>query len=117
MLGGLVILLKALEALESSPLAAGLGWEILLNPDEELGSPGSLPLLREAAGRNHLGFLFEPCLPDGSLVSIRKGSGNFTAVVLGRAAHAGRDFHAGRSATVALAELITKLDDLNRTLR
>lgn len=113
--GGLVILLKALETLESSPHAAGLGWEVLINPDEEIGSPGSLPFLREAAGRNHLGLLFEPCLPDGNLVSIRKGSGNFTAVMRGRAAHAGRDPHLGRNAVSALAEFIVDLDRFGRT--
>ncbi len=112
--GGLVILLKALEALEASPFAAGLGWEVLLNPDEELGSPGSLPLLREAARRNHLGLLFEPALPDGNLVGARKGSGNFTAVVRGRAAHAGRDPHLGRNAIHALAEFIVDLDRYGR---
>lgn len=108
--GGLVILLKALEALEASPFAAGLGWEVLLNPDEEIGSPGSMPLLREAAGRNHLGLLFEPSLPDGNLVGARKGSGNYTAVVRGRAAHAGRDPQLGRNAIHALAEFIVELD-------
>lgn len=113
--GGLVILLKALETLESSPHAAGLGWEVLLNPDEEIGSPGSLPYLREAAGRNHLGLLFEPCLPDGNLVSIRKGSGNFTAVMRGRSAHAGRDPHLGRNAVSALAEFIVDFDRFGRT--
>ncbi|MDB5051323.1 MAG: acetylornithine deacetylase [Fibrobacteres bacterium] len=112
--GGLVILLKALEAFEASPFSAGVGWEVLLNPDEELGSPGSLPLLKEAAGRNHLGLLFEPCLPDGNLVGARKGSGNFTAVVRGRAAHAGRDPHLGRNAIHAMAELIVELDRFGR---
>jgi glutamate carboxypeptidase len=113
--GGIVILLKALETLEASPFAAGIGWEVLINPDEEIGSPGSLPLLREAAGRNHLGLLFEPCLPDGNLVSVRKGSGNFTAVMRGRAAHAGRDPHLGRNAVSALAEFIVDLDRFGRT--
>lgn len=113
--GGLVILLKALETLEASPHAAGIGWEVLLNPDEELGSPGSLHLLKEAAGRNHLGLLFEPCLPDGGLVSVRKGSGNFTAVMRGKAAHAGRDPHLGRNAVSALAEFIVDLDRFGRS--
>jgi glutamate carboxypeptidase len=109
--GGLVIMLKALEAFEASPFAPRLGWEILINPDEELGSPGSAPLLREAAARNHVGLLFEPCLPDGALVGRRKGSGNFSAVVRGRAAHAGRDIHLGRNAISALAEFIVALDE------
>jgi glutamate carboxypeptidase len=113
--GGLVILLKALEAFEASPFCGGVGWEVLLNPDEELGSPGSQPLLREAAGRNHLGLLFEPSLPDGNLVGARKGSGNFAAVMRGRAAHAGRDPHLGRNAIHALAEFITALEAFGKT--
>lgn len=113
--GGLVVLLTALAAFERSPGADRLGWEVVINPDEEIGSPGSAPLLAAAAGRNHLGLVFEPALADGSLVGERKGSGDFDAVVRGRAAHAGRDFGHGRSATVAAAELVTALDAINRT--
>jgi glutamate carboxypeptidase len=112
--GGIAILLHALEAFEASPWAERVGWEILLNPDEELGSPGSLPLIREAAARNHLGLLYEPCLTDGNLVGARKGSGNFAAVMRGRASHAGRDPHLGRNAVHALAEFIVALDQLGR---
>jgi glutamate carboxypeptidase len=112
--GGIAILLHALEAFEASPWADRLGWEILLNPDEEIGSPGSLPLLKEAAARNHFGLLYEPCLADGNLVGARKGSGNFAAVMRGRASHAGRDPHLGRNAVHALAEFIVALDHLGR---
>jgi glutamate carboxypeptidase len=111
--GGLVVLLTALRAFEQSDAAAALGWEVILNTDEEIGSPGSAGLLLEAARRNHAGLVFEPALPDGSLVGARKGSGNFTVVVRGVAAHAGRDFSAGRSAIVALARLVEHLDRLN----
>jgi glutamate carboxypeptidase len=107
--GGLVVMLHALRALEQSDLAKNLGWEIILNPDEEIGSPASGNLLTEAAKRNHFGLVFEPALPDGSLVGARKGSGNFTIVIHGKAAHAGRDFHLGRSAIVALAQFIIAL--------
>jgi glutamate carboxypeptidase len=112
--GGIAILLHALEAFEASPWAARVGWEILLNPDEELGSPGSMPLLKQAAARNQLGLLYEPCLANGNLVGARKGSGNFAAVMRGRAAHAGRDPHLGRNAVHALAEFIVALDGLGR---
>lgn len=108
--GGLVVMLTALRALERSEQAENVGWEVLLNTDEEIGSPGSAPLLLDAAKRNHVGLVFEPALPDGSLVGARKGSGNFTLIVRGREAHAGRDFHLGRSAILALAEFITRLD-------
>ena len=113
MKGGLVVLWHALAALEGSPDAAGLGWEVILNPDEELGSPFSGALLAEAAGRHRLGLVFEPALPDGGLASARKGSGNFAVVAHGRAAHAGRDFDAGRNAVAALAAFIVGADRLN----
>jgi glutamate carboxypeptidase len=110
--GGIVVLLVALEAFERSPWAEELGWEILINPDEEIGSPGSAPLLVQAAKRNHLGLVFEPSLPDGNLVGARKGSGNFTVTVRGKAAHAGRDPHLGRNAIVAMAGFIEGLASL-----
>ena len=111
--GGLVVMLNALKALETSPLAGKIGWEVLINPDEEIGSPGSVHMIDELASRCEFGLLFEPSLPDGTLVSWRKGSGNFTFVVRGRAAHAGREFEKGRNAIVALARLIDAIDELN----
>ena len=109
---GIVILLTALTALERSLLAPRLGWEVFLNPDEEIGSPGSAPLLYRKAPLYDLGLLFEPALPDGSLVAARKGSGNFTITVRGRAAHAGRDFASGRNALVLLSRIVLELQDL-----
>ena len=108
--GGIVTMLAALRALESSPLAKRIGWEVLLNPDEEIGSPGSAAIIAEAAKRNHLALVFEPAFSDGALVDARKGSGTITAIVRGRAAHSGRDFAAGRSAIVALAILVIRLE-------
>lgn len=113
--GGMAVLLVAIEALERSEWAGQLGWEIVLNPDEELGSPGSAGLLAATAQRNDLGLLFEPALPDGMLVGARKGSGNFTAVVRGRSAHAGRDAHLGRNAIHALARFIGGISSLDGT--
>jgi glutamate carboxypeptidase len=110
---GIVVMLTALEALERSNVADLIGWEVLINPDEELGSPGSTRLLTQCARRNQLGLLFEPTLADGSLASQRKGSGNFAIVVRGRSAHAGRQFQLGRNAITAMADLITQLDALN----
>jgi glutamate carboxypeptidase len=108
--GGLVVMLKALEAFERSPWADNLGWEILINPDEEIGSPGSASVMAKSAERNHLGLVFEPCFTDGSLVGGRKGSGNFRVIIKGKAAHAGRDPHLGRNAVSALAWFIVVLN-------
>ncbi len=113
MKGGLVVLLTALEAFEKSPYASKIGYEIIINPDEEIGSPGSHEVFEQAAKRHHLGLLFEPSHSDGSLVSSRAGSMKLSVVVKGKSAHAGRDFAKGRSALFALAPLIVDLEALN----
>lgn len=110
--GGLLVMLKALEAFERSPWADELGWEALINPDEEIGSPGSKLLLEQAARANDIGLVFEPSLSDGNLVGSRRGSGNFFVMVKGRAAHAGREPHVGRNAIDALAEFVVQLNSL-----
>ncbi len=111
--GGLLVMHTAVRALENSPWAGDLGWEIILTPDEEIGSPGSRPVLAAAASRHTAGLVFEPSLPNGNLAGARKGSGNFTVVVKGKAAHAGRDHHLGRNAVVHLARIAVAIDDLN----
>ncbi|MDC0284116.1 hydrolase [Mariniblastus sp.] len=113
--GGLIVMLYALLAFEKTPLAKHIGWEVLINPDEEIGSPGSVHLINEIAQRCSAGLLFEPALPDGTLVSWRKGSGNFTFVAKGRSAHSGREFEKGRNAIVAMAKLMEAIDQLNST--
>ena len=111
--GGILVLLKALQALENSPWREQIGWEILFNPDEEIGSPSSAPLINEAAKRAHFGMIYEPCMPDGSFAGQRKGSGNFSVVSSGKAAHAGREHHLGRNAVRALCDFVSAMDDLN----
>jgi glutamate carboxypeptidase len=101
--GGIAVMLHALLAFERSENAHKLGWEVILNPDEEIGSPGSAPVLVEAARRNHYALVFEPAPDATHLVTQRKGSGNYAAVFHGRAAHAGREPHKGRNAVLAAA--------------
>ncbi|HQW57388.1 MAG TPA: hydrolase [Gammaproteobacteria bacterium] len=114
MKGGICIMLEALKLFEKSPNASQLGWEVIINPDEEIGSFGSGPLLEERAKAHHVGLLFEPAMDDqGTLAGDRKGCGNFVFIVHGRAAHAGRAFDQGRNAIAMLAEVITQVDALN----
>lgn len=108
MKGGIVTLLLALEAFEHFKEDSDLSWEVLISPDEEVGSPGSRLHWEKAASRAHLGLVFEPSFSDGALVDRRKGSATYTVIVQGKAAHAGRDFHLGISAVKALAEFIVK---------
>jgi deoxycytidine triphosphate deaminase len=106
MKGGILTILAALEAFEAAPGAAGLGWEVLLTPDEETGSHGTRALFLEARQRYDFGFVFEPARPNGDLVHSRKGTGVFVAVCHGRAAHAAKIPNDGRNAILALAEFL-----------
>jgi glutamate carboxypeptidase len=108
--GGILVMLHALRTLEALGSPADFGWDVLLNPDEEISSPGSATALAHAAGRAGLALLFEPARSDGSLVSARKGTGHFTVVFRGRSAHAGRDFERGRSAVLAMARFIQAVE-------
>ena len=117
MKGGLVILRETLKALENSPCQGKIGWEVLINPDEELGSPGSSPLFEKFAKRNDFGLIFEPAFPDGALAGPRKGSANYTLLSKGRSVHAGRDFFEGRNAIAALSHIVNEITELSNQER
>ncbi len=111
MKGGIALMLAALKAVEDSPAAARLGYEVVINSDEEVGSPGSAALIARAARGKKAALTYEPAaLPDGTLAGARPGSGNFSIHVEGRSAHAGRNPEEGRNALVAAADLALRLD-------
>jgi len=112
--GGLLVMIESIRALELSLWADDIGWEVFLNPDEEIGSPCSAPYFEQLAQDKDFGLIFEPSLPDGSFAYRRKGAGNFAVVAQGKAAHVGREFDQGISATVLLAEFITRAHELNK---
>jgi glutamate carboxypeptidase len=110
MKGGIAVMLAALEAVEASPAASVLGYEVVINSDEEVGSLGSASLIAEAARGKRAALTYEPsALPDGTLAGARPGSGNFSFTVRGRSAHAGRNAEEGRNAIVAAADLAMRL--------
>lgn len=113
MKGGISVMLGALEALEDHPDKHRLGYTAVISPDEEIGSMASAPVLAEAARGGHVGLTYEPAVESGALAAARKGSGNFHVVFRGRAAHAGREFAAGRNAIAAAARFAAAIDALN----
>ena len=110
MKGGLAVMLAALKAVERSKLADRLGYEVVINSDEEVGSLASAALLTQAAQGKHAALTYEPAaLPDGTLAGARPGSGNFSFLIRGKSAHAGRNPEEGRNALVAASELALRL--------
>jgi glutamate carboxypeptidase len=114
MKGGLIVILNALTAFEQSAFAENIGWDVLINADEEIGSPASCSILEQFASKYKVGLVYEPAMTDtGTLAKNRKGSGKFSVVATGVAAHAGRDFDKGKNAICFLAEAICKIQALN----
>jgi len=115
MKGGISVMLAALNAAERWPAADRVGYEVVINSDEEVGSLASAQLLARAAAGKRAALTYEPAaLPDGTLAGARPGSGNFTIIVRGRSAHAGRNPEDGRNALLAAADLALRLDRLKR---
>ena len=114
MKGGIAVLLAALKAVEASG-AQHLGYEIVINSDEEVGSLGSAPLIAQAARGKKAALTYEPsALPDGTLAGARPGSGNFAITIHGRSAHAGRNPEDGRNAILAASELALRFEAMRK---
>ncbi|MAX15294.1 MAG: hypothetical protein CMN59_07370 [Sphingobium sp.] len=109
MKGGIAVMLAALSALEATGVVDHVGYDVVINSDEEVGSASSAALLRDRARGKLAAFTYEPALPDGTLAGARAGSGNFSVIVTGRSAHAGRNPDDGRNALLAAADLALRL--------
>ena len=114
MKGGIAVMLAALKAIEASG-ATNLGYEVIINSDEEVGSLGSAPLIAEAARGKKAALTYEPsALPDGTLAGARPGSGNFAITIRGRSAHAGRNPDDGRNAVLAASDLALRFEKMRK---
>ncbi len=111
MKGGLAVMLAALKAVEASQLADRIGYEVVINSDEEVGSPG----LGGAAGRGRRAAsaprspMSRPPCPTGRSPGRGREAAISTSWCKGRSAHAGRNPEDGRNALVAAAELALRL--------
>jgi glutamate carboxypeptidase len=113
MKAGLTQMVFALRILRKLGLEPEVAPMILINSDEEIGSPESAEAIRMAAQEVIRAFVPEPGMgPEGKLKTARKGWGRFTLTVTGKAAHAGLDPTGGVSAILELSFLIQALHDL-----
>jgi len=78
---------------------------LLLNSDEEVGSPVSRPITERLAGECAAVYVLEPA-QGLAYKTARKGTGNWRIEVKGVAAHAGVDFEKGASAILEMARAV-----------
>jgi glutamate carboxypeptidase len=111
MKGGLLAGLYALSALDLAGLRPAVTF--VANPDEEIGSPFSGPIIRALAAEHDAALVLECARANGDLVSARKGIADLAITISGRAAHAGVEPEKGRSAILAAARMVEALHGLN----
>jgi glutamate carboxypeptidase len=112
MKAGLLAGLHALAAVRAvAPDALGR-VVFVANPDEEIGSPVSTPLIKALAAESDAALILECARANGDIVSRRKGTVDLVLTVTGRAAHAGVEPEKGRSAILAAAHLVVALHAL-----
>ncbi len=118
MKGGIAFFVYAMRALRELDLPVSRKVVLQINSDEEVGSESSRPLTEEIARKSVAVLVLEPGTgAEGKLKTARKGVGDYTVLVRGKAAHAGVDFTAGASAIAELARqigVITTFTDLEK---
>ncbi len=113
MKGGLLTGFFAVEILQEAGFDGFGSITYICNPDEEIGSPWSRDVIREAAADADVALVLEGARENGDLVSARKGVSDYTIEIVGRAAHAGVEPERGRSAILEAAHKIVALHALN----
>lgn len=106
MKAGIVFSYYALQAILQHNLPLNKKLVFFWNTDEEVGSPSSQEHIREEAAKSACALVIEPAYGNGLLKTSRKGGGEFTLRVQGRAAHAGNDHARGVNAIEELARHI-----------
>lgn len=110
MKAGIAFFLFAVQALRDLEIPAPCKVVLQLNSDEETGSDGSRALTEKNAKRSTAVLVLEPGTGlTGKLKTARKGVGDFTVLVRGKASHAGVDFQAGASAVLELARQLERI--------
>ena len=86
---------------------------VVFNNDEEVGSAGSGPLLREIAQQVDVGLVLEASRSAEVITKSRKGADKYVMEITGIPAHSGAEPHKGRSAVIELAHKMIAIHTLN----
>ncbi len=115
MKSGMAFFIFAMRALRDLDVPVTKKIVMQVNSDEEVGSESSRPLTEEAARISDAVLVLEPGTGlEGKLKTARKGVGDYTIVVRGKASHAGVDFSNGANAVVEMARQIEKIAGFTR---
>jgi glutamate carboxypeptidase len=116
MKSGVLIGMYALRLLIESQQAQYSNVTFICNSDEEIGSPSSRPLIQKLAQDADAILVFEPGRAAETIVSSRKGCGQYRVEVHGISAHAGVEPDRGRNAILELSYQVQMMQALNGTI-
>ncbi len=116
MKSGVLIGMYALHLLLEGQQANYSQVTFICNSDEEIGSPSSRPLIQQLAQQADAVLVLEPGRAQGTIVSSRKGCGQYRVEVHGLSAHAGVEPQRGRNAILELSYQVQKMQALNGTI-
>jgi glutamate carboxypeptidase len=111
MKAGVMMALTAVSALRESKLQRPL--ILLLNSEEEVGSPVSRLITERLALESGSVFVLEPA-QGLAYKTARKGIGQYNVQVTGVGAHSGVDFEKGHSAVLELAKLVQTISNFTK---
>jgi len=113
MKSGVLIGMYSLHLLIAAEAPTYQSATFICNSDEEVGSPSSRPLVQELARQCDAVLVFEPGRAEGTVVSSRRGCGQYRVEVRGLSAHAGVEPQRGRNAILELSYQVQKMQALN----
>lgn len=114
MKAGVIMALTAIDALQELKLSRPV--TLLLNSEEEVGSPISRAITERLALQSESVFVLEPA-QGLAYKTARKGVGQYKVEVTGVGAHSGVDFERGHSAVLELAKLVQTISSFTRLER
>ncbi len=116
MKSGILIGLYGLRLLIERQQASYRQVTFVCNSDEEVGSPSSKPLIQELAKDADAVLVLEPGRAENTIVSSRKGCGQYRVEVHGLSAHAGVEPQKGRNAILELSYQVQRMQAINGTI-
>ena len=116
MKSGILIGLYGLRLLIERQQASYRQVTFVCNSDEEVGSPSSKPLIQKLAKDADAVLVLEPGRAENTIVSSRKGCGQYRVEAHGLSAHAGVEPQKGRNAILELSYQVQRMQAINGTI-
>lgn len=112
MKGGLAVILESLGYLNDQGVLHEIPITVMINPDEEIGSPDSRRHFEREVQSAACALVFEGGRIHDRIITTRRGIQIYNLVVTGANAHAGTNHHKGANAILQAAKVVADIEAL-----